>query len=411
MSANGASLLSSTFLPGVLNAIALDKNGNVYVAGSAYPPYPTSGGAFQISPPKLFTLDGDLGLSFGSGSYGFVTELDGGFHKILASTFLSGSAPDVAHALTIAPNGNIIVGGSTAWPSFPLRGPVQQSFNQQTGFLASLTPDLTQLVFSTIAGDTRQFSVTAIAAEPDGSISFAGNAAATTTQSFFGNLAPGSEQLPRIDSVVNAASQLGAPLSPEETVTIRGDGFTGSTTVSIGGEPASSTFVDAQHITAMIPVDLATQGATTVTVAGNGAVSNGVLIPLAATSPGVFSVDGSGTGQGYILNADGTRNSPTNPAAPGSAITVFATGVGPISLSGPYAVTATPVNVFVDGLYAYGIAAVVGQAAGLPGNVYQISVYVPERSTFGAFLPSLAAVNLEVNGVYSQAGIAISLAQ
>jgi uncharacterized protein (TIGR03437 family) len=154
----------------------------------------------------------------------------------------------------------------------------------------------------------------------------------------------------------------------------------------------------------MLPADFATAGAASVAAVSDGASSNPVLVPIAPASPGIYSTDGSGTGQGYILNADGTRNSPSNPAAAGAAITIFATGAGEMSFSGPYAVTATPVNVYIGGLYADGIAAILGPVAGLPGDVYQISVYVPAQTGGGD-----VAVNLEVNGVFSQPGIALSV--
>jgi uncharacterized protein (TIGR03437 family) len=44
--------------------------------------------------------------------------------------------------------------------------------------------------------------------------------------------------------------------------------------------------------------------------------------------PGIFTLDGTGTGQAVAINPDGTFNSATNPAARGSIVTFFATGVG-----------------------------------------------------------------------------------
>ncbi|MGO9893624.1 MAG: hypothetical protein ACLPX8_05335, partial [Bryobacteraceae bacterium] len=66
----------------------------------------------------------------------------------------------------------------------------------------------------------------------------------------------------------------------------------------------------------------------------------------------------------------------------GSAITIFATGAGSYTLSGQYAVTAQAPSVFVGGFYADGIAAIVGPVAGLPGNVYQLSVFVPNPASY-----------------------------
>jgi uncharacterized protein (TIGR03437 family) len=45
-------------------------------------------------------------------------------------------------------------------------------------------------------------------------------------------------------------------------------------------------------------------------------------------APAVFTVDGV---HAAALNQDGTINSADNPAAPGTVVTVFATGLGPIT--------------------------------------------------------------------------------
>jgi hypothetical protein len=66
-----------------------------------------------------------------------------------------------------------------------------------------------------------------------------------------------------------------------------------------------------------------------VQVSNNGTLSNSVYAPAAEASSAIYSTDGSGEGQGLILNSDGTLNSPSNPAATGSAITMYALGEGP----------------------------------------------------------------------------------
>lgn len=112
-------------------------------------------------------------------------------------------------------------------------------------------------------------------------------------------------------------------------------------------------------------------------------------------------------------------DSPTNPAHEGDPVAIFATGVGPLTFDGGYAVTSSPVNVFIDGFYANGIAAKLGPVRGLPGDVYQISVYVPRPSDYAAYNPNLkgfvmppaVAVRLEIHGVSTQAGVALSVTQ
>ena len=143
----------------------------------------------------------------------------------------------------------------------------------------------------------------------------------------------------------------------------------------------------------------------------SGGASESIFTPFVAAAPGVFSLDGSGLGQGYVLNADGTLNSPSNPAMEGSKITIYATGVGPMTFAGGFAVTGAPVGVLVDGFLAPGIAAVLGPVPGLPGNVYQISVKVPQPSTYvnssfaNYHLPAQSALTFVANGQPTSGGI------
>jgi uncharacterized protein (TIGR03437 family) len=156
-----------------------------------------------------------------------------------------------------------------------------------------------------------------------------------------------------------------------------------------------------------------------VTVQSGGATSNAVLAPVAVTSPGLFSVDHSGRGQGLIVNQDGSMNGPDHPAQPGDKITIFATGVGPVSFDQGYAVTANPVGAFVEGFYCLGVAAVQGPVDGLPGDVYQLTVYVPTYAQLVAANPDLKTFKfppqvgmvLKIAGESSQNGLAISIAQ
>jgi len=177
----------------------------------------------------------------------------------------------------------------------------------------------------------------------------------------------------------------------------------------LGGQPLPVVSTSANRILAIVPKDAKTDGGVHVTVSSNGVSSNPVYMPAASASPGIYSADNSGVGQGYILNADGTRNSQTNPAAPGSAITIFATGVGSVSFVGPYAVTDQPVGVFVDAVYASGIAAVMKQVPGLVGDVYEIGVYVPNLPGFK--MPPEVAVTMLVGSARSQSGIALWVKQ
>ena len=212
----------------------------------------------------------------------------------------------------------------------------------------------------------------------------------------------------RIDAVVNAASVLDGPISAGETIVVQGAGFGTDAQLLIGGAAVPAISVASTSITATVPMSMALGGAVEVQVQSGGGSSNKVLMPLAGASPGIFSQDGSGYGQAYVLNQDGTLNRPSDPTAPGNQITIFATGVGPVSITQGNAATQFPVSVFFEGQAATNIAAAVGPVDGLPGNVYQITVTVPNPPTATPYNPYF---NMQVDGVSSQNGIAISITQ
>ncbi len=222
--------------------------------------------------------------------------------------------------------------------------------------------------------------------------------------------------------VVSAASLLDGPISAGETIVVQGAGFGSGAQLLMGGAAVTPISITSTTITATVPQGIP-QGAVVVQVQSQvqpaGAVSNSVLVPVAVTSPAIFSQDGSGFGQGYILNKDGTLNKPSNPAKPGDQITIFATGVGPVTFVQGYAVTQFPVVMLIDGFYCDGVAAVMGPVQGLPGSVYQITVTIPNPASFASANPNLAnfvfpplvGIIMQINGVNSQNGIAISISQ
>ncbi len=144
----------------------------------------------------------------------------------------------------------------------------------------------------------------------------------------------------------------------------------------IGDTLVTPLSITATQITAVTPATLAS--AVAVTVQSGGATSNQVLAPTAAASPGIFSADGTGVGQGYIFNQNGTPNTPANQPPPASRSRSTRPVSEPFSFTDDYAVTASPVAVFIDGFYCNGVAAHMGPVAGLPGNIYKLTVFVPD---------------------------------
>ncbi len=209
---------------------------------------------------------------------------------------------------------------------------------------------------------------------------------------------------PVISSVVNGASYLPGAVSPGELVTIFGanlgppsqaqgtlDGdFVAdtieNTQILIGGKASPILFASSGQINAVVPFGVSgTTAQLQVVYQGQPTASTAVEVQPA--SPAVFSLDGSGGGQGAILNQDGSVNSNTNPAARGSVVALFATGAGlttPASVDGllaaaPYPAPALPVSVTIDGQPAHIIY--VGAAPGLVAGALQINVVVPAEAS------------------------------
>jgi uncharacterized protein (TIGR03437 family) len=341
-----------------------------------------------------------------------VVKWDGGLSRILAATLLGGESADQGQSIAIDGSGNVIVSGFTDSEAFPTHAPFQASFSARAGFVAGLDSSLSRLLFSTYLGDGRPFAAYAAVPDGNGNILLAGstltpgggfmggdNGASYTTGALLvaNKIALPPEAAARLDSVVNFASRMAAPLSPGEAIAAIGSGFGTDAQLLIDGVALAPISRSATMLVGVMPDGAKTSGAFQVQVSTGGTVSNPVYVPAAAASPGIYSVDGSGYGQGYILNGDGTLNSPSNPAAPGSAITIFATGVGAYTLAGPYAVTALMAAVFIDGVYADGIAATMAPVAGLPGNVYRLGVFVPNPATVK--LPQQVRVRLAMGEV------------
>ena len=125
-----------------------------------------------------------------------------------------------------------------------------------------------------------------------------------------------------------------------------------------------------------------------------GDLSNVVEVPVLEANPGLFAFDGSGQGQGAILNPDFSINSVDNPAPSDSFIVLFGTGGGitdpicPDASLGPSEEPLPrlqlPQRVLVDGVEAQ--VPYAGSAPGLVCGVNQWNV-VPTNNPSGPAVP------------------------
>ncbi len=230
------------------------------------------------------------------------------------------------------------------------------------------------------------------------------------------------------NGVVNAASFHSQSVAPGEIVTILGtgigpeqatggrlnasglvDNFVANTRVLFDGIAAPLFYVQASQINAQAPYEIAGKTTTAMQVEYNGVRTAPVTLPVGATSPGLFAVSG-GIGQGAILNQDSAVNSPSNPAARGSVVVLYATGEGqtdPPGVTGklsasPYPTPVQLVSVAIGGLRAEVLFA--GSAPGYAG-LLQINARVPAAIAPGNNVP----VVLTIGNQTSQTGITMAV--
>jgi uncharacterized protein (TIGR03437 family) len=180
--------------------------------------------------------------------------------------------------------------------------------------------------------------------------------------------------------------------------------------VLVGGHAAPILYASSKQVTAIAPYAIAGQASTFVQVEYQGQTSNGVNVNVADAAPGVFALDGSGSGAGAILNQNGEVNSRSNPARAGSVIVLFATGEGqtvPAGEDGTMAddwwdlptpvlpVTATIAGVPARVLYA-------GAAPGEVAGLMQVNLLVPPNAVSGD-------VVLTIGGHASQRGVTVAI--
>jgi uncharacterized protein (TIGR03437 family) len=228
--------------------------------------------------------------------------------------------------------------------------------------------------------------------------------------------------------IVSAASFMAAPnnqVAPGQIVSIFGQNFLGggsanankmplptqlgpqNTTVTACGHALPLYSVFPGQINAQIPLECPATGLmpATVTVGGQTGTQ---MFALAPASPGIFTADASGAGDGVILHADSSLVSAAKPAKAGEQVVIYATGLGatnPSFATGTAAnqsnTTVLPVSVTIGGKAA--TVTYSGLTQGWVG-LYQINAIVP--SGLAGSQPVVITVG---SGYSSRTGVTMSL--
>lgn len=219
--------------------------------------------------------------------------------------------------------------------------------------------------------------------------------------------------------VGNAASYT-APVAPGSIAAIFGN-FLLAAPVSVSGFPVPTRlgglsfqfigvplaplfYASAGQVNAQIPWELAGQWLAVIDVSKGGQTSPAQAAYLATYAPGVFAVNGGGTGQCAILDAANRLVDATNPATAGSMVVqIYCTGLGPVTnqpATGapapekPLAETTTQPLVTIGGSPAsVQFSGLTPDAVGL----YQVNALVPQGAAKGSVVP----VTVSIGGVQS----------
>jgi uncharacterized protein (TIGR03437 family) len=239
---------------------------------------------------------------------------------------------------------------------------------------------------------------------------------------------------PQVVAIQNAASSIPTSLSPGLNILIFGSnmgpatlttfvvGANGAlattvagTQVTFDGIPAAIIYTRNTLVSVMVPYGVAGRISTAMVVTYNGASSTALQLRVVDTAPGIYTLTQTGTGQGAILNQNGTVNSAANPEVAGNYIQIYGSGEGQTSPGGvdgailpnrlPLPAPNAAVSVTVGGVAVP--ATDINYAGGAPGlinGVFQVNAKIPAGVGTGAVL-----VVIRWGGVASQANVTVSV--
>src|SRR5262249_24875634 len=117
-----------------------------------------------------------------NGGDAFVFKLSPDGASLIYSTFLGGSADDFARGIAVDASGSAYIAGVTLSKDFPTANALQADFGgARDAFVAKLSPDGSQLVYSTYLGGNGTDEANGIAVDADGNAYVTGE---TTNVSF-----------------------------------------------------------------------------------------------------------------------------------------------------------------------------------------------------------------------------------
>ena len=187
LSPDATTLIYSTYLGDAgddsITALAVDAAGAAYVTGTTSSSrYPVTAGAYRTKyggPSDAPAAERALGDAY-------LTKLDPTGSSIVFATYLGGSDDDGGFGVALGPDGSIWVAGQSASADFPVTADAAQRSMQGRGgqnrngdlwgdaFLAQVSSDGKQLLYSTFLGGTTDDSAQGVAVDAAGNVWIAG---------------------------------------------------------------------------------------------------------------------------------------------------------------------------------------------------------------------------------------------
>jgi uncharacterized protein (TIGR03437 family) len=414
-------LVFSTFLGGTGGAwgqaIQTDAAGNIYVAGVAGTGFPTTPGTYE--PVAAIPL-------WSEGTVGFAAKLRPDASAITWATYTvsNGITPNALYPVTdpielaVSGTGDVYIAtgvgaGLVGSASAPL-----QCSGAGDGFVLHLNAQ-GALGDATYLGDS-EASPFGLGLPGDGSVLVAAvrvNAAAQVVpvlaQVVFGQA--GWSAPPCLSPYVVNSANFAAGASPGEFVSLTGFGIgpetgvvyqpgeqgqapltLGGVSVTFNGIPAPLIYVQSRQVNAQVPFEVAANADASMVLTYGDTTFGPYSVEVDNLAEGIFRLQPGSSTQAAALNQDGSLNGPSNPAAPGSLVSVFGTGFGPLvpncgtgGLNPPVAVplyygnplstVANQIGTALDVPYS-------GSAPTLLCGVAQFNMQVPLNAPSGPFL-------------------------
>ena len=257
-------------------------------------------------------------------------------------------------------------------------------------------------------GVLNSFSIT-ITGTASGPPAIGSNSVVSTSSFQNGTVAP-SDQVAIFGANLGPATGMRAPGGQPLPTSL------GGTSVTFDGVAAPIAYASASLVAVQAPA-LAAGSTTQVQVRSSAGTTANVSLPVVSVKPGLFTYEAAGKGQAKAINQDGSLNgdgttSGSRGAAPGTIISLYATGLGAVTPpiqpgnpapTSPLSTVAAQVSAVIGGR-----AAQVTYAGAAPGMIgtYQVNVMVPAATPGGA-----AKVVISADGNSSQDGVTVQVAR